>query len=182
MTRNSTFLELNNINFLCTAVICVGMGIPIAKHLELQRAGFLFSQSLGTMHILLFLCSSAFCCGFVTLVPVRKEKSKHFGNSAWQPEVGAVICAVGICCCWGQALCGGLCTWQVPVIFLLNCCRQQERKARFPEAKRFVSLPFSFAAAAEPARGWNCEEVRCDRENVTSCSFFMCLLDVSGST
>lgn len=65
------------------------MNIPRNKHLELQRAGFLCSQSLGIVHILLFLCSSAFSYCFVTLFPVRTEKSKHFGNSAQQPEVRA---------------------------------------------------------------------------------------------
>lgn len=38
------------------------------------------------------------------------------------------------------------------------------KKARFPEAKRFVSLPFSFAGVTKAARGLNCDEVRCDGE------------------
>lgn len=69
----------------------VGMNIPIGEHLELQCAGFLCSQTWGTVHILLFLCSSAFRCCFVALFPVRKEKSKHFGNSAQQQKWGQLF-------------------------------------------------------------------------------------------
>lgn len=59
----------------------------------------------------------------------------------------------------------------------------RKNKARFPEAKRFVSLPFSFASVTKPARGLNCDEVRCDRKKkIINCSFFMYLLYVFDST
>lgn len=109
-----------------------------SKHLELQRAGFLCSHSWGAVPVLSFLCSSALCCCFVTLFPVRIEKSQHFGSSAQQPGVGQLFVI------WGQFLCW-VCAWQVPLILVLPCCRQQERKAKFPAAELFVSLPFSSA-------------------------------------
>lgn len=60
------------------------------------------------------------------------------------------------------------------VILLLQATGE---KARFPKAKRFVSLPFSFAGVTKAARGLNCDEVRCDGEKKNiNCIFFEYLL------
>lgn len=40
----------------------------------------------------------------------------------------------------------------------------RKKKARFPEAKRFMPLLFSFTSVTKPARGLNRDEVRCDRK------------------
>lgn len=99
-----------------------------------------------------------------------KGKNNHFASSDEQPEVGAVICIVDVGCCWerdslrwGLQLAAGVLLRE---ICLLLHFRQQgeKKKARFPEAKRFMPLLFSFTSVTKPARGLNRDEVRCDRK------------------
>lgn len=135
------------------------MNIPRTKHLELQPAGFLYSQSLGiSFHF------SAFCCCFVTLFPVRIEKSKHFGNSARQPEVGAVLGWFG-----AQVLCGGVWTWDL----FAQMLQATGKKSNISCSKTVLCV----CPSAEPARGWNWDEMwRRKRGEIEafSCIFLSC--------
>ncbi|XP_033372903.1 uncharacterized protein LOC117244924 [Parus major] len=103
--KTSTFSGLNNINFLCTAVMFVGMNIPRTERLELRdfSAGnpwelgisiyrnkrvlfsFLFDKDKAAVQLFVVVLFLYFLSG--------QRNPSFFGNSAQQPEVGAVLCS-----------------------------------------------------------------------------------------
>lgn len=63
------------------------------------------------------------------------------------------ICTVGVCCFWGRALCGGVCTWQVPVIFLLKVLQAAGKKSNISWSKTLCVFALQLCCCSWASEG-----------------------------